>query len=151
MGFVRKTPAGRHRACWRDPAGHQRSKTFKTKREANAFLAEVESALNRGTYVAPGAGRLRFAEYATQWLAARNDEKATVARDASIMRNHVLPRWGAVPLSKIEHLAVQEWVTSLGGEAVGGDGRGMLPAHLGRAALGRATGWSASIRARECG
>lgn len=114
MGFVRKTPAGRHRACWRDPAGQQRSKTFRTKREANAFLAEVESALNRGTYVAPDAGRLRFGEYAEKWLANRNDEKATAARDASIMRNHVVPRWGAVPLAKIEHSAVQGWITSLG-------------------------------------
>lgn len=114
MGFVRKTPAGRHRACWRDPAGQQRSKTFRTKRDANAFLAEVESALNRGTYVAPDAGRLRFTDYAQRWLSNRNDEKATAARDASIMRNHVLPRWGAVPLAKIEHSAVQEWVTKLG-------------------------------------
>ncbi|RAO23355.1 hypothetical protein MED15_01195 [Micromonospora noduli] len=114
MGFVRKTPVGRHRACWRDPAGQQRSKTFRTKKEANAFLAEVESALNRGTYVAPDAGRLRFADYAQRWLSNRNDEKATAARDASIMRNHVVPRWGAVPLAKIEHSAVQEWVTKLG-------------------------------------
>ena len=114
MGFIRKTPAGRHRACWRDPAGRQRSKTFRTKREANAFLAEVESALNRGTYIAPDAGRVRFADYAARWLAARNDEKATAARDASIMRNHVLPRWGALPLAKIEHSAVQAWVTNLG-------------------------------------
>lgn len=114
MGFVRKTPAGRHRACWRDPAGRQKSKTFRTKKEASAFLAEVESALNRGMYVAPDAGRLRFGDYATRWLAGRNDERATAARDASIMRNHVLPRWGAVPLAKIEHSAVQAWVTELG-------------------------------------
>ncbi|MEV4822552.1 tyrosine-type recombinase/integrase [Micromonospora sp. NPDC049274] len=114
MGFVRKTPAGRQRACWRDPAGKQKSKTFRTKKEANAFLAEVESALNRGTYVAPDAGRLHFAEYAEKWLANRNDEKATAARDASIMRNHVIPRWGTVPLAKVEHSAVQGWITSLG-------------------------------------
>src|SRR4051812_2839868 len=81
MGFIRRTPTGRQRACWRDPAGRQRSKTFRTKRGANAFLAEVESALNRGTYVAPDAGRLRFADYGHRWLAGRNDEKATVARD----------------------------------------------------------------------
>ncbi len=114
MGFVRKTPTGRHRACWRDPAGRQRSKTFKTKREASAFLAEVETALNRGTYVAPAAGRMRFGDYAAQWSAARNSERATLARDASIMRNHVIPRWGPLPMGQIEHLAVQEWVTSLG-------------------------------------
>ena len=114
MGFIRKTPAGRYRACWRDPAGRQKSKTFRTKKEASAFLAEIEAALNRGTYIAPDAGRIRFGDYATRWLAARNDERATAARDASIMRNHVLPRWGAIPLAKIEHSAVQAWVTQLG-------------------------------------
>jgi integrase len=30
------------------------------------------------------------------------------------MRNHVLPRWGGVALSRIEHSAVQGWVTELG-------------------------------------
>jgi integrase len=116
MSFIRKTPAGRYRACWRDPAGRQKSKTFRTKKEASGFLAEVESALNRGTYVAPDAGRLRFGDYAERWLAGRNDEKTTDARDASIMRNHVLPRWGSVPLAKVEHSAVQSWVTELGAQ-----------------------------------
>jgi len=113
MGFVRKTPAGRHRACWRDPAGKQRSKTFRTKREASAFLAEVESALNRGNYISPDAGRIRFGDYATRWIAARNSEKTTAARDDSVMRNHVLPKWGALPVANIEHSAVQAWVTEL--------------------------------------
>jgi integrase len=114
MGFVRRYPSGRYKAFWRDPSGKQRSKTLRTKREANVFLAEVETALNRGTYVAPDAGRLRFADYAERWAAGRNDERATVARDASVMRNHVVPRWGTLPIAKIEHSAVQAWVTALG-------------------------------------
>ena len=115
MGHTVPTPAGGYRANWRDAAGRQRSKTFKTKREANAYLAEVETTLNRGTYVDPHAGRLRFGAYAARWLAARNDEITTAARDASIMRNHVVARWGQTPLGKIDHLAVQQWVTELGG------------------------------------
>lgn len=115
MGHIVKTSAGTFRANWRDAAGRQRAKTFRTKRDASAYLAEVESSLNRGSYVDPHAGRLRFADFAAQWLAARNDEITTVARDRSIMRNHVLPRWGGTPLAKIDHLAVQQWVTELGG------------------------------------
>jgi len=30
------------------------------------------------------------------------------------MRNHVEPRWGTTPLTKIDHLAIQQWVTELG-------------------------------------
>ncbi len=114
MGYVRKTPAGGHRACWREASGRQRSKTFRTKREADAFLAEVESALNRGVYIAPDAGRVRFGDYAERWLASRNNERTTAARDTSIMRNHVLARWGRTPLAGLGHSAVQAWVTSLG-------------------------------------
>jgi integrase len=115
MGHVVETPAGRYRANWRDAAGRQRAKTFRTKKQATAYLAEIESSLNRGSYVDPHAGRVRFGDYAARWLAARNDEITTAARDASIMRNHVVPRWGGTPLSKIDHLAVQQWVTELGG------------------------------------
>ena len=48
MGFISKTPAGGFRANWRDPAGRQRAKTFRTKREASAHLAEMETATTRG-------------------------------------------------------------------------------------------------------
>jgi integrase len=113
MGHIIQTPAGGYRANWRDAAGRQRAKTFRMKREAAAYLSEIETSLNRGSYVDPHAGRLRFGDYARRWLAARNDEITTAARDASIMRNHVVPRWGNTPLAKIDHLAVQEWVTEL--------------------------------------
>jgi integrase len=114
MGHIVPTQAGGYRANWRDAAGRQRAKTFPTKREAKAYLAEVETAATRGLYVDPHAGRIRFGVYAARWLTARNDEITTAARDASIMRNHVVARWGTTPLAKIDHLAVQQWVTDLG-------------------------------------
>lgn len=114
MGHIVPTQAGGYRANWRDAAGRQRAKTFPTKREAKAYLAEVETAATRGLYVDPHAGRIRFGAYAARWLTARNDEITTAARDASIMRNHVIARWGTTPLAKIDHLAVQQWVTELG-------------------------------------
>jgi integrase len=115
MGHVIRTDAGTYRANWRDAAGRQRSKTFPSEKAATGFLAQVRTATDQGTYVDPAAGRVRFAEHAERWLAARNDEATTAARDASIMHNHVIPRWGTLPVNAIEHMAVQEWVTELGG------------------------------------
>lgn len=89
MGFVRKTPAGTFRACWRDRAGAQKSKSFRTKREANTFLADVEGALNHGLYVNPHAGRTRFREFAPQWAAARTVEARTSERTESMLRSHL--------------------------------------------------------------
>lgn len=114
MGFVDKTPAGKYKAFWRDPAGRQRSKTFVLKKEANSFLAEMETAKSRGAYVSPHAGRTLFEDHAAQWMNSWNTEITTAARDRSIMRNHVLPRWGATQLGKIDDIAIQTWVTEVG-------------------------------------
>lgn len=114
MGHVSKTPAGNFRANWRNLAGKQESKTFATEREANAYLAEMEVAKTRGTYVSPRAGKTKLVEYARRWLDGRNDEKTTVARDRSIIRTHILPTWGNVPLGKIDHSSIQQWVSKLG-------------------------------------
>jgi integrase len=113
MGHVSRTPAGRFRANWRDPAGKQKAKTFPTKREANAFLAQIETAKNTGAYVSPHAGRVVFAEHAKEWMTARRTAKTTTARDESVMRAHVLPQWGAWPLSRVDEMSVQKWVTDL--------------------------------------
>ena len=113
MAHIVKTPAGRWRANWRDPAGRQRAKTFKTKRDAARFLAELDTARNRGLYIDPHAGKVKFANYLATWVAGRNHEKTTTARDQSIMRTHVVPRWGQVPLVKIDHSSVQAWIADL--------------------------------------
>jgi hypothetical protein len=96
-GAIRKTPAGKWRAYWRDPAGRQTSKTFGTKREASVFLAQISAASSVGTYVSPHAGRMRFGDHARQWMASWNNEATTHARDASIMRTHVLAQWDTWP------------------------------------------------------
>jgi integrase len=114
VGHIVKTPAGTFRANWRDASGKQKAKTFKTRKEASAFLAEMETSLTRGAYVDPHAGRTRFEVYAQKWTAGRNDEAMTKARDGSIMRHRVLPTWGSVPIGRIDHSGVQRWVSELG-------------------------------------
>jgi integrase len=115
MAGIRKTPAGTWRAYWRDPTGRQTSKTFGTKREAAAFLAQMKATTSTGAYVSPHAGRLLFGDHAREWMASWNNEATTHARDASIMRTHVIARWDTWPLSKIDHLSVQTWITELSG------------------------------------
>jgi integrase len=114
MGYVVKTPAGNFRANWRDPAGKQKAKTFKTKKEANAYLADTTSTINQGGYVDPRAGRVRFRTFAARWESARTVEARTAERTASVLRAHLLPQWGNWPIGKIDHMAVQQWVTDVG-------------------------------------
>lgn len=114
MGYIRKTPAGTFQVDYRDPTNKKKSKTFRTKKEASTFLAETEASIGRGGYVDPHAGRLRFAEHAKRWSASHAVNSRASERIISLMRTHLLPRWGEWPLGKIEHMLVQEWVTDLG-------------------------------------
>jgi len=57
MGWVQKVENKKWRVFWRDPVGAQRSKTFTTKKDADAFLAETETAKSHGLYVSPHSGR----------------------------------------------------------------------------------------------
>ena len=67
MGWIVKTPAGSYRVNWRDPAGRQRASTFRTKKEAQRFLAQVQADAARGTYVDPHAARrVLLRDYAEQ-------------------------------------------------------------------------------------
>jgi len=111
---IHRTPEGKYRAKWRDPSGRQRSKNFATKRAARDFLAELQGSLSHGQYVDPQAGRTCFAVHVAGWMNSRNTEGTTAARDESVMRTHVLPQWGSWSLGKIDHAAVQAWVSDLG-------------------------------------
>jgi integrase len=113
MGHISKTPAGNFRANWRDPVGDQKAKTFKTRKQAAAYLSEIEDSLNKGTYLDPAKGRLRFGDHAQRWLAGRHVEARTHERTLSVMRVHILPKWAEWKLAKIEHMAVQEWINDL--------------------------------------
>lgn len=116
MGHIIRTPAGTYRANWRDATGRQKAKTFRTKKEAAAFLAETETAIHRGNYVDPHvARRVLLRDYASDWYAGRTVEARTRETSQAMLRTHVLPSWGDMSLSQIEHLAVQRWVADLAG------------------------------------
>jgi integrase len=113
VGHLRRAPSGNWRAAYRTPEGKERTRTFKTKREARAFLAQVEGDKSRGLYMDPAGAQLRFRDLADRWWAAREVELTTAAANRSRLDNHVLPMWGEWPIGRIEHLDVQAWVTRL--------------------------------------
>ena len=60
---TRRRDGRRYRARYRDPRHHQREKRgFRTKREAEEFLAGVTVRVARGEYVDPAAGRVTVGE-----------------------------------------------------------------------------------------
>jgi hypothetical protein len=58
-------------AYLRKPDGSQYKKTFRTRKEAEAFIVQERSTRLQGTWVDPRAGNARLEEFATTWLAQR--------------------------------------------------------------------------------
>ena len=120
MGSIRRAPrSGRWEARYRDASGRQRSATFDRRADATVFLATTESDVARGQWRDPALGRTSFGDWAAQWwLTTTNLRPSTRARDESYIRNHVLPRFGEIPLARITQLDVRGWVADLNAEGL---------------------------------
>lgn len=83
---IRKTPAGRWRADLKSGRIQVATKTFDTRREAQAWLSRERAALAGG--IDPRAGRERVRDVLPRWLAVRRTTVAakTYRRDADLQR-----------------------------------------------------------------
>lgn len=112
MSYVDKVRRGMHvkfRARWRDPSGREKAKTFDTRREAVAFLVKIDAAKSVGSYVDPAQGKMLVRDFAAEWLAGRDVRSSTGARDASLVRTHILPAWGNTPIGALRVAEVSAW------------------------------------------
>jgi integrase len=104
----------RYRARYRDLGGRQHEKRCTRKVDAQRWLDEATSALVTQTWTAPERGRVTVAAWSEQWLAAQTGIKpSTRYRYGSLLRTHVLPRWGRHRLSDVTHADVAAWVAAL--------------------------------------
>lgn len=96
----------------RDATGREYSRTFETKKEAEAFQAAERTARNRGTWVDPRLASVPLSKLAEQWLAANTAKRpGSLARDRSILDNHILPVLGPKPVGSVTRGDVQRLVT----------------------------------------
>jgi integrase len=105
----------RYRVRYRKPDSSQTDKRgFKTKRDAELFLASVEVSIARGEYIDASAARETIGVLGQAWLGYQSHLKPSSLRPLEISwRIHVEPEWGRMPVSSIRFSDVQSWVTSL--------------------------------------
>jgi integrase len=78
--------------------------TFRTKTDADNYLAAVRTDLARGTYVDQRAGRITLAEAGEKWLASKpNKSDGALDRDRRILSKHVYPNLndGKMPIGQV--------------------------------------------------
>jgi integrase len=110
------TAAGR-RYCvrYRKPDRTQTKKRgFRTKRDAELFLASVEVSKARGEFIDATEAKALIGPLGDAWLARQTHLKPSSYRPVeSAWRNHVLPAWGHVAVADVRKTAVQQWISEM--------------------------------------
>jgi integrase len=126
-----KTAAGEERQAWvvdySDQAGKRRMKTFRLKKEADAFETRSRFEITQGTHT-PDSASITITEAADLWIetcAGRRLERSTIDSYRQHIRFHIRPFIGKIKLSQITAPLVREFEDRLRrgdpapGEAVG--------------------------------
>ncbi|UYY81990.1 site-specific integrase [Arthrobacter sp. YA7-1] len=111
-----ETRAGRrYQVRYRKPDRVQTKKRgFRTKRDAELFLASVEVSKARGEFIDAAAAKALIGPLGEAWLSRQTHLKPSSLRPVeSAWRNHVLPVWGGAAVSDIRKTDVQQWVSGL--------------------------------------
>ncbi|MGV9213198.1 tyrosine-type recombinase/integrase [Micromonospora sp. RB23] len=105
----------RYRVRYLAPDGKEKSHSFpdKKKREAQAFLANVQADILKGTYIDPDAGRTTFKQCADEWLAAATTDLLTRDRIEYELRLHVHPVLGHRPIASIQPATIRAWARGM--------------------------------------
>lgn len=112
-GSIAKRPDGRWRARYRDDAGKEHARHFKTRALGKAWLDQVTASFVRGDYVDPKAGKITVASYAATWEAAQVSSEGTKRIVDNALRLHLIPAIGTLPISVVKPTTIQAFVKSL--------------------------------------
>jgi integrase len=116
---VRMTKSGRrYDVRLRDPDGRPYARTFRTRKEAEAFEARERADRSRGAWADPRGADRTLAEVAQHWLAANPSKKPTsLAIDELTVRVHLASAIGSRRLGSVTQPDIQGLVNSWCGAA----------------------------------
>ena len=104
-----------YRVRYRKPDNSQTSKRgFKTKRDAQLFLASIEISIAVGSHIDPTHARATVGRLGDAWLKSRTSLKpSSIAVMESAWRLHVRSRWGTTPIGNVRPSDIESWISEL--------------------------------------
>jgi integrase len=111
--------------------GKERSRTFRTKKDAERYQRAHHAAIDSGVWIDPRAGRVTLAAWAKEWqrTVVHLRPKTRKVYDVNL-RNHVLPALGDHELTKLTPSMLRAWLSDLTAK----EGRGGKPIAAGTVA-----------------
>ena len=121
FGNIRRLPSGRYQASYLGPDGQRRyaPETYERKGDADKALSIIEAQMLRGTWTDPERGKIALADYAATWISQRPKLRPrTVDHYRWLLKKHIAPHLGTVPLGKLSTPMIRQWRATLLGNGV---------------------------------
>jgi integrase len=113
VGSVQKTSNGRYRARYRDSSGQEHLKRFKLKRDAQRWLDQETSKLERGDWVPPRDAQMTVNQWCQTWLQTYGTRKRSTVRQAEVHVDRIIEEFGPRRLDSIRPSDIGKWTTRL--------------------------------------
>jgi hypothetical protein len=116
FGSVRKLPSGRYQIRYPGPDGRMRPgpETYERKGDAEKALVIVEAQMSAGTWTDPERGKVKLEDYAATWITQRPGLRPrTVDLYRWLLKKHIVPYLGTIPVGKLSASLVREWRAKL--------------------------------------
>jgi integrase len=90
------------------------TKTFPDLNSAINWQEKTNHQVLMGTYLPEGLAELTLGSYSQEWMALRvSVKKVSLMRDEVLLKNHILPSLGNLPLVAISSSVVEGWVADM--------------------------------------
>src|SRR6266581_3423536 len=112
----RRTRSGesRYEVRLRGVDGKERSRTFRTKKEAERYERAQQTAIEQGLWIDPRAGKVTLEDWVGEWQRTVVHLRASTQRIyGANLRNHILPELGRVELGKLTPSVLRAWLSAL--------------------------------------
>jgi integrase len=115
FGNVRKRESGRYQIRYPGPDGRIRTgpETYERKSDAERALVIIEGQMASGSWTDPERGRIKLGDYASLWIAERGLRPRTMDLYRWLLKKHIAPYLGGVPVGKMSARLVREWRAEL--------------------------------------
>ena len=123
----------RYEVRYRGVDGKERSKTFRTKKDAERHERQQQMAMERGLWIDPQRSRVTLAAWSGEWQRTVVHLRSSTRRiyDTNL-RLHILPELGAYEMGKLTPSLLRAWLADLSSRA-GRRGRPLAPGSVSQA------------------
>lgn len=88
-------------------------RTFRRKQDAERYERDLASARDRGDWIDPRGPKVKFSQYAEDWLSHKVIARRTFEKLRGRLNGHLLPEFGDTPLGAIRPGNIKQWRSRL--------------------------------------